>query len=271
MCMCPLSATRLVLYFYATHEAVVHLTRSSDELRRLCLLATVCSAITRCKYFIFFWATYRNITRPTRKLYPSVPFYAERIGLALQSGTSDRSQGWAVMWMVPYVTAISIPRTALRRCFGLGSLTRIRLCGHSGIKGEPLRRLQASLILPAAFCPTHFFNTRPLFEAGQILSNKHTHHTSLRQSEWTSLCLYSYSPAFSLDFHSLILSLLTMEKPAGVQYQEQLMERCARGEHDPETKYGTLGIILAIVCFPCGLICLCSDKKKRCVRCGVVC
>ena len=68
-----------------------------------------------------------------------------------------------------------------------------------------------------------------------------------------------------------------------------VMARCARGEHDPETKYGVVGIILAIVCFPCGLICLWSvqdiasssrketyadlssaNKKKRCIRCGVI-
>ncbi|KAI0092080.1 hypothetical protein BDY19DRAFT_928227, partial [Irpex rosettiformis] len=49
----------------------------------------------------------------------------------------------------------------------------------------------------------------------------------------------------------------------------QVMARCAQGNHDPETKYGVFGIIMAVVCFPCGLICLCKDKKKRCVRCGV--
>ena len=35
-----------------------------------------------------------------------------------------------------------------------------------------------------------------------------------------------------------------------------VMARCARGDHDVETKYGTFGIIMAIVCFPCGLFCL---------------
>ncbi|GJE84113.1 hypothetical protein PsYK624_001880 [Phanerochaete sordida] len=55
----------------------------------------------------------------------------------------------------------------------------------------------------------------------------------------------------------------------GAEYQSELMARCARGDHDVETKYGTFGIIMAIVCFPCGLFCLCSDKQKRCVRCGV--
>ncbi|KAI0701794.1 hypothetical protein BC835DRAFT_1264570, partial [Cytidiella melzeri] len=50
-----------------------------------------------------------------------------------------------------------------------------------------------------------------------------------------------------------------------------VMARCARGEHDPETKYGLFGILCAILCFPCGLICLCTDKKRRCVRCGDRC
>ncbi len=34
------------------------------------------------------------------------------------------------------------------------------------------------------------------------------------------------------------------------------LARCARGDHDVETKYGVCGIITAVVCFPCGLICL---------------
>lgn len=31
---------------------------------------------------------------------------------------------------------------------------------------------------------------------------------------------------------------------------------CAAGNHDVTTKYGVFGIIMAVVCFPCGLICL---------------
>ncbi|EKM59148.1 uncharacterized protein PHACADRAFT_205323 [Phanerochaete carnosa HHB-10118-sp] len=62
---------------------------------------------------------------------------------------------------------------------------------------------------------------------------------------------------------------MDQEAKVGVDYQNELMARCARGNHDAVTKYGTFGIIMAIVCFPCGLICLCSDKQKRCVRCGV--
>ena len=31
---------------------------------------------------------------------------------------------------------------------------------------------------------------------------------------------------------------------------------CAQGQHDVTNKYGVVGIILAIVCFPCGLFAL---------------
>ncbi|KAI0092081.1 hypothetical protein BDY19DRAFT_928230 [Irpex rosettiformis] len=65
---------------------------------------------------------------------------------------------------------------------------------------------------------------------------------------------------------------ITMEKPSvGMMYQEELMARCARGQHDPQTKFGLLGILCAIFCFPCGLLCLCADRESRCVRCGVQC
>ncbi|THH18108.1 hypothetical protein EUX98_g9014 [Antrodiella citrinella] len=42
----------------------------------------------------------------------------------------------------------------------------------------------------------------------------------------------------------------------GSQYQEELMARCARGDHCFETKYGIVGIIMAIALFPIGLSCL---------------
>ncbi|KAI0789695.1 hypothetical protein C8Q75DRAFT_764580 [Abortiporus biennis] len=60
------------------------------------------------------------------------------------------------------------------------------------------------------------------------------------------------------------------DKPLGQQYQEQLFAQCARGDHDTVTKYGTCGIIGAILLFPIGLICLCIDKEKRCARCGIL-
>ncbi|EIW59247.1 uncharacterized protein TRAVEDRAFT_71387 [Trametes versicolor FP-101664 SS1] len=56
---------------------------------------------------------------------------------------------------------------------------------------------------------------------------------------------------------------------AGAAYQQQLFALCAAGNHDFETKHGIAGIICAILCFPCGLICLFTDVEKRCVRCGV--
>ncbi|THG94265.1 hypothetical protein EW026_g7170 [Hermanssonia centrifuga] len=61
------------------------------------------------------------------------------------------------------------------------------------------------------------------------------------------------------------------EAKVGSQYQNELLARCARGQHDVETKYGMCGIITAIACFPCGLICLFKDSKKRCARCGEPC
>lgn len=38
------------------------------------------------------------------------------------------------------------------------------------------------------------------------------------------------------------------------------MARCARGEHQIETNYGTAGIIMAILFFPFGLACLKSNS-----------
>ncbi|KAF9075201.1 hypothetical protein BDP27DRAFT_1443640 [Rhodocollybia butyracea] len=55
----------------------------------------------------------------------------------------------------------------------------------------------------------------------------------------------------------------------GEQYRAELFAQCAQGRHDPKTKYGMCGIITAIACFPCGLICLFSDSEQRCTRCGV--
>ncbi|RDX53409.1 hypothetical protein OH76DRAFT_1479858 [Lentinus brumalis] len=54
----------------------------------------------------------------------------------------------------------------------------------------------------------------------------------------------------------------------GKTYQENLMSMCASGQHEPTKKYGIFGIIMAVVCFPCGLICLFKDVENRCVRCG---
>ncbi|KAK7467216.1 hypothetical protein VKT23_004274 [Stygiomarasmius scandens] len=56
----------------------------------------------------------------------------------------------------------------------------------------------------------------------------------------------------------------------GDQYRSALFAQCAQGIHQPETKYGVCGIITAVVCFPCGLICLFSDTEKKCSRCGVI-
>ncbi|KII88414.1 hypothetical protein PLICRDRAFT_110976 [Plicaturopsis crispa FD-325 SS-3] len=55
----------------------------------------------------------------------------------------------------------------------------------------------------------------------------------------------------------------------GAQYQQELFARCARGDHERKTEYGICGIITAVLCFPCGLICLFSDSEQKCSRCGV--
>ncbi|KAF8237430.1 hypothetical protein L208DRAFT_1247542 [Tricholoma matsutake] len=44
--------------------------------------------------------------------------------------------------------------------------------------------------------------------------------------------------------------------------------RCAQGLHDPSIKFGICGIILAVICFPIGLICLFLDTDRVCSRCG---
>lgn len=56
----------------------------------------------------------------------------------------------------------------------------------------------------------------------------------------------------------------------GDQFRQELFARCARGDHDVETRYGPCGIITAILCFPIGLICLFIDTEKKCSRCGTV-
>ncbi|KAI0273723.1 hypothetical protein BC834DRAFT_785015, partial [Gloeopeniophorella convolvens] len=56
---------------------------------------------------------------------------------------------------------------------------------------------------------------------------------------------------------------------AGQQYRNQLFARCARGDHEVTTSFGLCGIICAILLFPIGLIFLCIDTEKKCVRCGV--
>ncbi|KAF8331016.1 uncharacterized protein EI90DRAFT_3058212 [Cantharellus anzutake] len=55
----------------------------------------------------------------------------------------------------------------------------------------------------------------------------------------------------------------------GRDYQALILAKCARGNHDYATSYGMAGILASIFCFPCGLIGLCLDRDKKCVRCGV--
>ncbi|KAF8155761.1 hypothetical protein B0H34DRAFT_798882 [Crassisporium funariophilum] len=56
---------------------------------------------------------------------------------------------------------------------------------------------------------------------------------------------------------------------AGEAYRDQLFAQCAQGNHERKTEYGMCGILTAVFCFPCGLICLFSDSQEKCSRCGV--
>ncbi|KAF8800561.1 hypothetical protein BYT27DRAFT_7199677 [Phlegmacium glaucopus] len=56
---------------------------------------------------------------------------------------------------------------------------------------------------------------------------------------------------------------------AGQSYRDQLFAQCALGNHERKTEYGMFGIIMAVACFPCGLICLFMDTQDKCSRCGV--
>ncbi|KAH9949822.1 hypothetical protein B0H21DRAFT_69023 [Amylocystis lapponica] len=62
---------------------------------------------------------------------------------------------------------------------------------------------------------------------------------------------------------------MSADMSLALQYQHQLLARCARGDHDIHRKYGILGIVGAVVLFPCGLICLFIDSEEKCARCGV--
>ncbi|CAL1705958.1 unnamed protein product [Somion occarium] len=74
---------------------------------------------------------------------------------------------------------------------------------------------------------------------------------------WAEVLYFSYFVAMN-------------EKDIGANFQQELYARCARGDHDIEKKYGPCGIITALACFPCGLICLFKDVTKKCSRCGTV-
>ncbi|KAJ7448341.1 hypothetical protein FB451DRAFT_1567269 [Mycena latifolia] len=55
----------------------------------------------------------------------------------------------------------------------------------------------------------------------------------------------------------------------GESYRNGLFAQCAQGIHQPSKKYGVFGIIVAVVCFPCGLIALFVDVERKCDRCGI--
>ncbi|EPQ58076.1 hypothetical protein GLOTRDRAFT_37428 [Gloeophyllum trabeum ATCC 11539] len=67
---------------------------------------------------------------------------------------------------------------------------------------------------------------------------------------------------------SPMLSPEMQEAVVGSQYQQRLLARCARGDHDRHAEYGVGGIITAVLCFPIGLCCLFMDREVKCSRCG---
>ncbi|GLB34875.1 putative uncharacterized conserved protein (DUF2367) [Lyophyllum shimeji] len=48
------------------------------------------------------------------------------------------------------------------------------------------------------------------------------------------------------------------------------LEPCVQGHHDTTLRFGLCGILMAIIFFPVGLLCLCLDTRRVCVRCGTV-
>jgi len=69
----------------------------------------------------------------------------------------------------------------------------------------------------------------------------------------------------------------SMPKPLTVQdeilmgedYRNQLLARCAQGNHESRRHFGVIGILLAVFLFPIGLFCLGVDSERNCSRCGV--
>ncbi|TFK76282.1 hypothetical protein BDN72DRAFT_830832 [Pluteus cervinus] len=49
-----------------------------------------------------------------------------------------------------------------------------------------------------------------------------------------------------------------------------MLPPCEYGYHQPRVEFGLCGILAAIFCFPIGLLCLCLDTDRRCVRCGML-
>jgi len=58
------------------------------------------------------------------------------------------------------------------------------------------------------------------------------------------------------------------ELQRGRDYQAMLLAKCAEGLHDYSTSYGIVGILSAVICFPCGIVGLFIDQERKCVRCG---
>ncbi|KAF7344840.1 hypothetical protein MVEN_01645700 [Mycena venus] len=55
----------------------------------------------------------------------------------------------------------------------------------------------------------------------------------------------------------------------GDQYRANLYAQCAQGMHQSSRKFGVFGIVMAVLFFPFGFICLFWDMQIKCDRCGV--
>ncbi|CAK9785962.1 unnamed protein product [Cutaneotrichosporon oleaginosum] len=40
------------------------------------------------------------------------------------------------------------------------------------------------------------------------------------------------------------------------------------GGHEPQSRPGLVGVLIAICFFPCGLVALCIDEERKCKHCG---
>jgi hypothetical protein len=54
------------------------------------------------------------------------------------------------------------------------------------------------------------------------------------------------------------------------QQQQYAVELCSKDgqPHNYQRDFTCCGIAWAVLCFPCGLICLFNDRKTKCIKCN---
>ncbi len=89
---------------------------------------------------------------------------------------------------------------------------------------------------------------------------------------------------FKKETYNLVLLLITIldmsEKPAVIpvytnvsQIHPQIDPKLAcpsGGEHRFQREFTLVGLLWAVLCFPCGIICLLRDRETRCEKCQTV-